>query len=348
MEFSAPVTPFMPVPDRRFFSARGQVADFLASAEFFASGRDALARALSLVNAFERTVWVPAYFCPWVVKSVKAQAWQLAVYDDFPTFDTPDFATLAPTDGDIVVAVDFFGTRDISAWVRWKAEHKSSVLIGDFSHAPFSEGAKNPAFDFSFASLRKTLPVPDGGYLLGKNTPSKIYTKGGEGCDFAATYALAANLANLDYKSAQDFYYNAEMRLNAKKNISRISFGALNTIKMLDIEKMWRVRRENSGVLEALLNKTSRAALLKNEEKSSKDIFSTFCPTFALESETLRDKLYAELGRNGILASIYWGAKFMGNDAAKKVSNKMLTISLDFRHSTEDAENLANIINSVL
>jgi len=348
MEFSAPITPFMPVPDRRFFSECGQAGDFLASAEFFASGRDALARALNLANAFERTVWLPAYFCPWVVKTARAQAWQIAVYGDFPTLGAPDFTTLAPADGDIVVAVDFFGTRDISAWAHWKSKHTNAILIGDFSHAPFSEDVKNPAFDLAFASLRKTLPIPDGGYLLGKNAPSKIYTKGGEGCDFAATYALAANLANLDYKSAENFYYNAEMRLNAKKNISRISFAALNTIKMLDIDKMWNARREIFGEFEAQLGQSAQAALLKNAPKLQKDKFSTFCPTFILENETLRDKLYAELGRNGVLASIYWGAKFMENDAAKKVSNKMLTISLDFRHSIEDARKLASIVNSVL
>ena len=117
---------------------------------------------------------------------------------------------------------------------------------------------------------------------------------------------------------------------------------------MLNIDRMWNARREIFGAFEAQLGKSAQAALLKNAPKLQKDKFSAFCPTFILENETLRDKLYAELGRNGVLASIYWGAKFMENDAAKKVSNKMLTISLDFRHSIEDARKLASIVNSVL
>ena len=59
-DFSAPVTPFMPLGRRSEvcnaeFKCGGVQERLLQNAEFFASGREALMRALSVCKAFERT-----------------------------------------------------------------------------------------------------------------------------------------------------------------------------------------------------------------------------------------------------------------------------------------------------
>ena len=352
-DFSAPVTPFMPLGRRSEVcnaeSKCGGVQErLLQNAEFFASGREALMRALSVCKAFERTLWLPSYFCPWVVKAVKKYAWGVAFYGDSPLDSTPNLDSLRPGDSDIVVAVDYFGIRDLRFWARWKKSNPDTALIADISHSPFSAALSDDTFDFVFASLRKTMPITDGGYLYGaKYRPAKIYTRPGEGSEPASACAFAAALAQLDYSRAQDYYYNAEMRLNAKQNISRISFYSLESIKMIDVSALYDSRREVFCAFESEFGDHRGVILLKNEEKLSFDKYSLFCPTLAFENVALRDRAYAALAKNGVLPSIYWGAKFMQDEGAKQISGRMLTIPLDFRHNREDARNVARILNGI-
>ncbi len=357
MIFSAPIVPFMPFSDKAFLldSEDGLSFDEVCpNAELFSSGRDALLRAIKLAlsnrddsSSKVRKIFLPKYFCPWVIKSVLTQyCVQVEFFDDFPTHDTPDFSTLNVTDGDIVIAVNYFGVRDFSIWEDWKKSNNKVILIADFSHTPFSNRDKITSADFIFASLRKTLPLCDGGYLLGKFTPNKMYLKSGEGCDFSSTYAYSAALAQIDYQSAQDFYYNAEMRLNAKCNISRMSFYSYNALKHLDLLKLWKKRNSVFYALKSNLLPNERFYLLENPILSS-DIFSIFCPTFVFENVSLRDKAYAELAKTGVLPSIYWGSKFLKDKLAKRESSKLMTVSLDFRHTKSDAEKIAQILNNV-
>ena len=123
-------------------------------------------RALAVCKAFERTLWLPSYFCPWVVKAVKKYAWGVAFYGDSPLDSTPNLDSLRPGDSDIVVAVDYFGIRDLRFWARWKKSNPNTALIADISHSPFSAALSDDAFDVVFASLRKTMPITDGGYLV--------------------------------------------------------------------------------------------------------------------------------------------------------------------------------------
>lgn len=361
MDFSAPITPFMPLVDNRFLlSANADdekgvgFADVCKNAELFSSGRDALLRAIKLAldsgndnSDRARKIFLPRYFCPWVIKSVKSQyCVRVDFFDDLPTQLSPDFSTLKVAPGDIVVAVNYFGVRNFSVWADWHKANPDTILIADFSHAPFSKQIESSTANFVFASLRKTLPLCDGGYLFGDFKPNKMYCKCGEGCEFSSAYMYSSALAQIDYQLARDFYYNAEMRLNAKRNISRMSFYAYNSLMRLDLLKLWETRRCVQNIFLENLPKTSKFYVLENAHINS-NTFDLFCPTLFFESVSMRDKAYAELAKTGILPSIYWGAKFIDGDLAKDESSKIMTIPLDFRHTQTDAIKVATILKDV-
>ena len=349
MIFSEQITPFMQLPREKYLTEVAQFDEFFGSVELFSSGRDALLRALKQASTAKSKIFIPDYFCPWIIKSIRESFGErLLLYADYPNNPTVDFNSLNPQPTDIVVAVNFFGTRDMQIWADWKISNSQVVLIGDFSHCPFSMQANCDIFDYVFASLRKTLPLCDGGYLRSKHhNPNKMFCNAGEISEFATNYALSSMLANVDYQSAENFYYNAEMRLNAKRNVSRISFYSKQMLAKLDFDTMWDARKKVFTTFENLLDKNRGFQILKNSKTFNSDNFSIFCPTLYFDDVSLRDIAYARLGEVGVLPSIYWSAKFLESEKAKAVASRMMTISVDFRHNESDAMKLADILNNI-
>ena len=154
----------MPLPEKKDLGVADTNA-FLQSLEFLSSGRDALLRILKLENFSDtQTLWIPEYFCPSVVRILRKVA-NVKFYFDSPIEQSPNFETLTPAENDAVLIVNFFGWRNFQLWQDWQnSQTKKLIFIEDHSHAPFSNWAMNTQVDYSFASLRKTLPLPDGAY----------------------------------------------------------------------------------------------------------------------------------------------------------------------------------------
>ena len=241
--FSKKITWFMPLPEKEDLCMANTNA-FLQSCELLSSGRDALLRILKLEKFSDtQTLWIPEYFCPSVVRILRKVA-NVKFYFDSPTKQSPNFETLTPAENDAVLIVNFFGWRDCQIWNDWqKTQTKKFILIEDHSHAPFSNWAMNTQADYSFASLRKTLPLPDGAYLKKKNSsPHKIFQAGGELSSFASDMLSASTLQNLySYNdTVNKLYYSGENKLDGKLTVSRISkysFEVLQKLSLTNIAK---------------------------------------------------------------------------------------------------------------
>jgi hypothetical protein len=57
-----------------------------------------------------------------------------------------------------------FAKDSLPGWEERRAASEW-LLVEDHSHDPFSPWAVGSSADYAFCSLRKTLPVPDGGLL---------------------------------------------------------------------------------------------------------------------------------------------------------------------------------------
>ena len=94
-----------------------------------------------------------------------------------------------------------FGLRDMALWAEWKRLNPETILLENASHTPFSYGAADA--DFSFGSLRKWLPLPDGGFVSAKN-PAEMFRRPASSMpDFAADF-LAASLARTQENGEKD------------------------------------------------------------------------------------------------------------------------------------------------
>jgi hypothetical protein len=123
------------------------------------TGRDAL-RLLLALGVGERgwrRLWVPEYFCQDVVAAFARPGLELRPYPDHPLRGVPDFP--AARRGDVILVTNYFGLRP-----AFEAPRRDGVeIIEDHSHDPSSPWAESSTADFCVASLRKTIPVSDGG-----------------------------------------------------------------------------------------------------------------------------------------------------------------------------------------
>ncbi len=121
----------------------------------FATGRAAMAAAIRGSGA--PRLWIPSYFCPEVSEALEAIV-PLEVYADGPDAQAAPVCTQAQP-GDAVLVVNTFAIRP-----RPRVSLPAGVItIEDHTHDPLSSWALGSTADYCVASLRKTMPVPDGG-----------------------------------------------------------------------------------------------------------------------------------------------------------------------------------------
>ena len=124
-------------------------------------GLTALWRHCTAAGRFQQ-LWIPDYYCPPVVASWERDGIPMRTYADDPRWAGPNWRTLQPRPGDLILAVNYFGLRESSSWAEWAVDNRGIRVVEDHSHDPVSTWARDSNADYAIASLRKTLPVPDG------------------------------------------------------------------------------------------------------------------------------------------------------------------------------------------
>ena len=125
----------------------------------FGCGRDALRALVEHGRAHFgwQRLWMPSYFCQEVVAAAKTSI-ELATDLDGPG-SVPDFGDVHVRRGDAVFIVNYFGLRSSIV------PPAGAAIVEDHTHDPWSEWSRRSVADFCLVSLRKTLPVPDGGLV---------------------------------------------------------------------------------------------------------------------------------------------------------------------------------------
>tara|TARA_B100000767_G_C19745743_1_gene528412 strand:+ start:707 stop:1852 length:1146 start_codon:yes stop_codon:yes gene_type:complete len=145
---------------------------FDSSMLFFNKGRDALVRGLEILDiAPGAVILVPAYMCDSTIKPLRQRGYQLIfidVQDDF-NFDLNLVDTMIKEfNVKVILAVHYFGfSSKIQSLVELCNTHEVKV-IEDCSHSFLTSIGGEPVGSFghiAIFSMRKTLPVYDGGAL---------------------------------------------------------------------------------------------------------------------------------------------------------------------------------------
>lgn len=136
---------------------------------YYASGRTALYQILRSLAPLHHRLWLPDWLCHTMVEAVVKAGFEYCFYElnvDFKaTIEALDKSGFK--DGEAVLMINYFGLQDLTGISKnIKDAYPNAVVIEDDVQAywVFSE-KDNPFADYRFTSLRKALPVPDGGLV---------------------------------------------------------------------------------------------------------------------------------------------------------------------------------------
>ncbi len=129
------------------------------------SGRQALAWLIAAILPPGARVLCPACICASVPAGILAARAEVVHYGQDELLH-PRWAEIAPAKADALLLVHPLGQRLPAAPVRaLKRRRPDLFIIEDLSHTLLNR-APGLGVDFAFASLRKLLPVPDGGVVI--------------------------------------------------------------------------------------------------------------------------------------------------------------------------------------
>tara|TARA_B100000989_G_scaffold289757_1_gene262042 strand:+ start:5362 stop:6444 length:1083 start_codon:yes stop_codon:yes gene_type:complete len=243
-----------------------------------------------------------------------------------------------------VIVVNYFGVnKNLKSLKEIKLMHKKLYTIYDTVHNPFYFfDTKNISkyIDFSFTSLKKNFPLPDGSILYSKNYYFNTLSE--YSSDHVKLWHKASNYKKKFLKGNKSLilekkYMSIYSKLNTKEkinnsSISKFSFQYTNKIKINVISS------------KKILNYNYMYEKLKNIKNIhifnlKKDHIPMFFPIF-FKSEKYRDKIYYSLLENNIFCPKHWAlnkdfSKLL-NLSQKKFYNCQLSIPIDYRLNKHD------------
>lgn len=310
---------------------RGKAPERWRAGGFYADGRQAICDLIRHRGWLR--IWIPGYFCYEIVRTIAGTGIAVAFYDDGPEADdTAAVAKLPFRAGDVLLRMNFFGLRDCRDNAALPVE-----VIEDHSHAlsgPWVEGSNA---DWCFASLRKTLPLSEGGVLWsprGHELPAPP-PQTTENRSLAERRLRAMRLKS-DYLAGREvdkelfrgLYIATEEELDTlplsaldpddEKMLSTLDVGAWNE----------RKRRNWQQLCDAL---AGQVEILQPETQA--------CIPFSLVIRG--QKLKARLVAESIYPALLW-------EVPAQYDRNLLSIHCDGRYGPHDMENLTNKIRSCL
>jgi hypothetical protein len=317
-------------------------------ARWYALGRHALVALVSFLNSGSRLrVWVPDYFCHTVVQYWERYC-EILEYDDDPRWPEPKWQSLRPALYDLVVAVNYFGVRNGTAWSLWR-ERNPCVLVEDHSHDPLSGWALSSTADYAFSSLRKTLPVPDGGILWspqGRPLPAQPPCEGhGAGIlKLGAMIWKAEYLAGSDYPGLKKSFRQLQLRGEELFDQTDVCSTSLFSREYLDqgYPNVWRKQRIDnfSELLHSMHSSSGPECLFCKCASGS----APLCAVMLFKSQTARDNCRSYLQDHHIYCPVHWPSPAHANPRVRELSSRILSVPLDQRYKLTDMRKVSHFL----
>lgn len=301
----------------------------LKSANFYANGRQAL-QALILKNTYWKRIWMPEYFCYDIISSIELTGIEILFYTDTPlTNDSKVIEDLDFKEGDVLFRMNYFGLR------QFRSNKSISIpIIEDHSHDLIGDWAMNSDADWCIASLRKTIPIPEGGVLWSPkehklpDKPSLTKTNIQlERNRFEAMTLKTEYLKGvLDSKNVvRKFFVETETNFSGLES-SSIGPISIDMFISYDWNNWYSKKKENWMKLLSLEQREFEVLVPENEK------CNPFSLVIKFKSQLIRDNIKNELINSNIYPAILWPINRL-KSKSWETSNKLLSIHCDARYS---------------
>ena len=310
----------------------------LDTAQKFRSGRDAMkAVAISVKNRYRR-VLLPALCCESMVSPFTMQGIQPVFYKVHPDYRANALDVKRKlTEDSILVYGSYFGIQPFD-------DETLSFLHRLFPHALFMEDRTQDILtprkneftpDVTIASIRKWIPIPDGGLLWGKIS---VETKKDD--TFAklrkeAMMAKSLYLQNGDQALKDDFRHKlgkASDCLDVSNEPYAITDESVNLLNDLDFASIYARRQENARTLLAALTPDKSVLRLIT---TTPEVSTLYFPIMVKDQKTVQTKL----AQKGIYCPVIWPVpqEALGVcEVAEFTADHMLGVPCDQRYTPED------------
>ena len=326
-------------------SGRAHLTDVFRGATLLADGRQCI---VALIRQYGwKRLWMPDYFCYEVLDTIKEQTGiTVMFYEDNPLHE--GWVEKLPfKEGDVLLRINFFGLRD-----KRSNQNIPCPVIEDHSHDPFGHWALYSDADWCVSSIRKILPLPEGGMmwspkghkltikLNSSEENEKIAAIRWKGMEMKASYLEGGDISKDEvrkrYTETEEFFDRAEP--------SRIDERSKDVVsKKLDIN-LWQIaKRINWMLLKSLVNQDSCTVMIPED-----DSCTAFSLTLLMKSKEQRDTTRKLLIEASVYPAILWVVPDSASKSSKEFSERMLSVHCDGRYKEEDIKQLASILNKAL
>lgn len=319
------------------------------SANYYADGRQALIH-LYHTQGWQR-LWMPEYFCYDVIASLKEAGLNLIFYNDYPGANDEQTLEIIRQKGyflptDAMLRVNYYGTRSFRSIEKLPV----AAIVEDHTHDLVGDWPIQSAANWCIASLRKTLPIPEGGMLwspMGLTLPSapkasekneQIATIRWEAMKLKARYLAGEAVEKAEFRKGyvetEEFFDHAP--------VCALDKTSQEYLKTFDIRGWYNPKRSNWE-------------LLKDIKKDGVQVIcpeSMGCYPFSLvllfDIPEERDRVRKALIDHQIYPAVLWNVPNTASVEVKSFSRRMLSIHCDGRYSADDIQQMKTIIESIL
>lgn len=313
------------------------------------TGRDALK---VVAREFAKSiVLIPALACDSMITPFKKYNHEVKYYKlnrDY-SIDVEYLSSLIPDKASpiLFLYIDYFGNKALNDYQlnELKINFPNLVFIEDRTHNLFVDNKRQFKSDFTIASLRKWVNIPDGGLLW---TDRKLMNQEfSEDLNFFESRLKAQCLRNEFFKTGDEL-----TKISYRKVFSTVTDSidedllpglmseySRELLKQIDFTQINETRKKNTSILISELNGFN----FVQKEIGLGDVY------VAILIEN-RDKIQRELASKGIFCTIIWPLSDEQKEIcriAKYTEEHILTIYCDQRYTSEDMKYVAKCIRRI-
>ncbi len=322
------------------------IIELVGSCRLYANGRQAL-DAIAIHCNIKRLL-IPSYYCHESVEGLRRPSLTIEYYPCNPMDNQDDaIANLNILPGDGIVRMNFFGLNS-----KPRTPYGNFTLIEDHSHCLTSDWALNSEADWCFASLRKTMPIADGGILWspkGRTIPLEPSLSQYNLQNSSERYAAMSlktdylNGENIDKQLFLAEFRRTEEILGALPE-SSISQHSKSIVSELDIISWNNLKKNNWNCMVDRIHTNDTCTILKPQ---TPDI-QPFSFVIIFNSEDIREKVRMALISDKVFPAVLWSIPEGNYSDSIDLGNRMLSIHCDGRYTTSDIIELSNRINKAI
>lgn len=304
---------------------------------YYASGRTALYQILRSLAPQHSKLWLPDWLCHTMVDAVEKVGFEYCFYE----LDTDFKASIEALDksgfkdGEAVLMINYFGLQDLTRISKSiKDAYPNAVVIEDDVQAfwMFSE-KENPFADYRFTSLRKALPVPDGGLVKTKRPMSRAIEKN--------------TFAPLKIKAGTMKFHRGEEGINDEDYLklfkdgdklipenydSAMSLDSQRLFAGTDLEKAKIQRQANAAQLIAGLEKLE----IKPMITVAPDSVPLFIPIYLDNRDEVRSRMF----QHEVFCPVHWPLDGMPVKRGTDMAAHELSLIIDQRYSRKEMDEI--------